>query len=74
MSLLREVLAELLGMVVADAFLSAAVLAVVGAAAALLDIAHAAPLLGGGVLVAGCPAVLVASVRAAARRAGRARA
>lgn len=73
MSLLREVLTALLGMVVAEAFLSSASLAVVGVAAALLDIAHAAPLLGGGVLVIGCPAVLIASVRAAARRTTRGR-
>ncbi|GIX08450.1 hypothetical protein [Elioraea sp.] len=68
MSLLREVLAELLGMVAADAYLSAAALAVVGASAAVIDLAGAAPWLGGGLLALGCPAVLVASVWRGARR------
>lgn len=69
MSLVRDVLKEVLGMFLADAGLSLAVLAVVAIAAALANLA-AAPLAAGGVLLFGSLAALIASARhgAGARR------
>ena len=58
---------ELLGMFVDDEFLAIAVLAVV-AAAALLILSGMPPLIAGGVLLAGCIAVLVASVIRTSRK------
>lgn len=68
MSILKEVLAELLGMFIGDARLSAAVLAVVALSAALIVLAKIDPLVGGGLLLGGCLAVLVEGVLSAARR------
>lgn len=67
MTILKDVLAELLGMFVGDARLSAAILLVVGLAAGLIDLAGASPLIGGAVLLAGCLAVLIGAVLRAAR-------
>ncbi len=64
MTILREVAEELLGMFLADARLSLAVLAVVAAAAAM----PGPRLLGGAVLALGTLLVLLLSVRRAARR------
>jgi hypothetical protein len=69
MNLLREVASELLGMFLADARLTGAVLALVLLVAALLIKAGVAPLLGGGLLLAGCLVILVeAAIREARRR------
>jgi hypothetical protein len=68
MTILRDVLSELIGMFLGDARLSAAILAVVAAAAAVIDLAGASPLVGGLVLLVGCPAVMVGAVLRAARR------
>ena len=68
MSLLKEVLAELIGMFLADLRLSVAVLVLVAVVAALVDGAGIDPLLGGGLLLAGCLAILAAVTAAAARR------
>jgi len=68
MSILRDVLAELFGMFVSDARLTAAILAVVGIAAAMVDLAGMAPLLAGAVLLAGSLGVLVGAVLMAARQ------
>ncbi len=68
MSILKAVLAELLGMFVADIRLTAAILCVVAAAAVLVDLMDLAPLLGGAVLLAGCLGVTVAGVLLGARR------
>jgi len=68
MTLGREILAELRKMFLADARMSLAALAVVAGVAALIHLAGLAPVWGGAVLLAGCVAVLVVSVRAAARR------
>jgi len=62
MTILRDVLTELFGMFVSDARLTAAILAVVAIAAALIWFADVT-LLGGAVLLLGCLAVLVESVR-----------
>ncbi|MCR8722937.1 hypothetical protein [Frigidibacter sp. ROC022] len=66
MSILRDVLAELFGMFVADLRLTLAVLAVV-ALAAVLALRLGQPELAGGELLLGCLAVLAASVLRAAR-------
>lgn len=68
MSLLRDILSELLGMFVADARLTAAILATVLAAAALIAATAAPPLVGGVFLLVGSIAVLVVGVRREARR------
>lgn len=54
MTILKDVFAELFGMFVGDARLSAAILVVVALAAGLIHLAGASPLIGGGVLLAGC--------------------
>lgn len=68
MSLLREVLAELLGMFLADARLSVAVLVLVGAVAVMIDGFGVPPLAGGAVLLLGCLAILGAVTTATSRR------
>jgi Flp pilus assembly protein TadB len=68
MNILKDVASELFSMFVSDARLTAAILAIVLAAAALIDVVGAPRLVGGGVLLAGCVAVLVLSVRREARR------
>ena len=68
MTILKEVLAELFGMFVADVRITGAILAVVALAALLIDLAGASPMIGGGVLLAGCLGVLMAAVLAAAAR------
>jgi len=68
MTILKDVLSELFGMFLGDIRLSAAILAVVVATAGLIDLAGAAPLIGGGVLLAGCLAVVTSAVLHAARQ------
>jgi hypothetical protein len=68
MTILKEVVAELIGMFVGDIRVTLAILVVVAAAAALIDLAGVDPLLGGGVLLCGCLAILIAGVTLAARR------
>lgn len=68
MSILKDVLAELFGMFVADARLTLAILGIVALTALLVDLAGLAPLLGGAVLLGGTLAVLVTGVVLAARR------
>jgi hypothetical protein len=69
MSLLKDVAAELLGMFLADARLSGAVLMLVLVIAALVLSAALQPLLGGAALLIGCLGILVeASVRETRRR------
>lgn len=70
MTILKDVLAELFGMFVSDARLTAAVLAVVAVAAGLIGPGGVPPLIGGGVLLIGCLAVLLGAVARAARRKG----
>ena len=65
MTIFKDVLAELFGMFVGDAKLSAAILGVVAAAALLNEIAGVEPLIGGGVLLLGCLAVVLEAVRRA---------
>lgn len=68
MTILKDVLAELFGMFVADARLTMAILVVVATSAGLIDIAGVAPLVGGSVLLTGCLCVMVAAVLWSARR------
>jgi fatty acid desaturase len=74
MTILGDVLAELFGMFVSDARMSAAVLAVVAVAAALIGPGGLPPLVGGAVLLLGCMAVLLGAVAWTARRQKAARA
>lgn len=67
MSVLGDILSELFGMFVSDARLTAAILALVLIAAVLIDTTDLPPLVGGGVLLLGSIAILVASVGRAAR-------
>ncbi|WP_233253168.1 DUF1127 domain-containing protein [Paracoccus binzhouensis] len=67
MTILKDVLAELVGMFIGDARLSAAILAVVAVAVALIDLAQVEPLIGGGVLLVGSLAVVPIAARLAAR-------
>lgn len=68
MSILKDVFAELFKMFVGDVRLTVAILAVVLAAAALIDLTRLSPLAGGATLLVGCLAVLVISVLREARR------
>jgi hypothetical protein len=70
MTLLKEIVAEIIGMFVGDARLSLAVLAVVGMAAAMIKFG-VDRLDAGGLLLAGCLFVLIASVWRGARPAAR---
>jgi len=67
MSILKEVLSELFGMFVGDAWLSIAILVVVAASAGLARGAGS-PLLAGAVLLVGCVLVLLGAVARAARQ------
>jgi len=68
MNLVREVAGELLGMFLADARLTGAVLALVLLVAALRMKAGVAPLLLGCLLLAGCLVILVEAAAREARR------
>jgi len=63
MSLLKEVIAELIGMFFGDARLTLAVLLLVAVAGALIKLTEIEPLIGGIVLILGCPALLIANLR-----------
>lgn len=68
MSILKDVVSELFGMFMSDGRLTAAILATVVISAALIDGTALPPLAGGAVLLGGCIAVLITSVRGEARR------
>ena len=68
MTLISEVLAELLGMFLADIRLTVAILALVAADGTAIGLHAVGPMAGGGILLAGCLVLLVASVAWAARR------
>jgi hypothetical protein len=63
MSLLKEVIAELIGMFFGDARLTVALLLLVAVAGALIKLTGIEPLIGGIVLILGCPALLIANLR-----------
>ena len=67
MTILKEIIAELVGMFMGDARLTLAVLAIVAGAAALIEIAGVDPLGAGGVLLVGCLGLLIENVHRSAR-------
>ncbi len=69
MTLLGDIAKELVGMFLADARLSGAVLALVVIVVVLTKALAIEPLIGGGVLLAGCLAILLGAVVREARRA-----
>lgn len=68
MSILKDVLAELFSMFVADARLTLAILALVVIAALLINATGLPALLGGAFLLVACIAVLILSVKREAQR------
>jgi hypothetical protein len=63
MSLVKEVAAELIGMFFGDARMTVALLLLIAIAGGLIELTGIDPLVGGIVLIAGCPALLIASLR-----------
>ena len=63
MSLLKEVIAELIGMFFGDARLTIALLLLIAVSGALIELSGIDPLVGGIVLILGCPALLIANLR-----------
>ena len=66
MTMLKEIIAELIGMFMGDARLTLAVLAIVAGAAALIKLAGIDPLGAGGILLVGCLGLLIENVRRSA--------
>ena len=67
MTMIKEIIAELIGMFMGDARLTLAVLAIVAGAAGLIEIAGVDPLGAGGVLLVGCLGLLIENVHRSAR-------
>jgi hypothetical protein len=67
MSLIKSILMELLSLFVVDGALALHVLILVLAVAALVEGLGVAPLIGGGLLIVGCLAILAFSLRRKAR-------
>jgi hypothetical protein len=67
MSIIGDVSKELLSMFLADARLTTATLVLVGIVAGFIVVLRIEPLLGGGVLLLGCLAILVEAVLREAR-------
>ncbi len=67
MSIIRDLLNELLGMFLADARLALATLFLVAIVAGLVVALRVEPLVGGGVLLLGCLVILVAAAGREAR-------
>ena len=67
MTILDELVSEVAGMFVGDAPLAASVLVVIAVSAALIELAGLEPLIGGSVLVLGCPFLLIDNVRRSGR-------
>jgi hypothetical protein len=66
MKLVGDLLAELIGMFVGDRRLTVGVLAIVAVAGLSIDVAGLDPLVGGSVLLLGCPLLLIDNVRRSA--------
>lgn len=69
MRMIKDLLSEVVGMFIADAWLSAAIVGLLAFAAILIEVAQLDPLVGGGVLLFGSLALLVESVRRRSRAA-----
>jgi hypothetical protein len=67
MTMLKEIIAELIGMFIGDARLTLAVLALVASVAALIKLADVDPLAAGVVLLVGCLGLLIENVHRSAR-------
>jgi hypothetical protein len=67
MTMLKEIIAELIGMFMGDARLTLAVLAIVAGAAALIELVGVDPLGAGGLLLVGCLGLLIENVHRSAR-------
>jgi len=67
MTMLKEMIAELIGMFVSDARLTLAILVLVACAAALINLARTDPLGAGGLLLVGCLGLLIENVHRSAR-------
>ena len=63
MRLLRDLAAELVGMFIGDLRLTIGILAIVAATGLAVDSAGLEPLVGGAVLLLGCPLLLIENVR-----------
>lgn len=68
MTLVKEMLAELVGMFVGSARLTTAILALVALAAGVVRLAGIEPLIAGAALLFGCLILLVENVRRAGRQ------
>jgi hypothetical protein len=71
MTILEEVVAELIGMFVAERRLTIAVLTVVALAGCLVDFTELDPLVGGMVVLLGCLTLLIESICRSARAGAR---
>lgn len=71
MNVLRLVAREVIGMFVDDGNLALLALVLVAAVTAVVKLLALPPLLGGALLLVGCLAILLQSVRRAARQSGR---
>lgn len=70
MTILKDVLGELIGMFIGDAWLSAAIIVVIAVTAGLIELAGIDARIGGAVLLFGCMGVVLGAVRHAARQLG----
>jgi hypothetical protein len=70
-TVLKEVIAELIGMFIGDARLTLAVLGIVAGTAALIELAGIEPIDAGGILLAGCLLLLIENVHRSARSGSR---
>jgi hypothetical protein len=67
MTMLKELVAELIGMFVGETRLTISVLAIIAAVGSLVDFVGLDPLLGGAALLLGCLILLIESVCRSAR-------
>jgi hypothetical protein len=67
MTMLKEIVAELIGMFIGDARLTLAMLTIVAGSAAWIELTRLDPLVGGAILLVGCLLLLVENVSRSAR-------
>ena len=67
MTMLKEIGSELIAMFLADARMTLEILGLVALAGMLVGLANEAPLVGGVILLVGCPILLIENVCRAAR-------
>jgi hypothetical protein len=71
MTLLRDIATELVAMFIGDLRLTIGVLAIVAATGLSIDLLGLHPLIGGAVLLLGCPILLIENVRRSAGQTGK---